>query len=90
MYYTANCWRFPEIEFEQATRLGIPDGSSVADWPISYKDLEPYYTKVDWDIGISGLAGNPFEPWRSRGFPLPPLPIKSEGVLCERGAKKLG
>jgi choline dehydrogenase-like flavoprotein len=90
VYYTANCWRFPEIEFKQATRLGIPDGSSVADWPITYADLEPYYTKVDWEIGVSGKAGNPFEPWRSKGFPLPPLPIKSEGVLCERGARKLG
>ncbi len=90
VHFTANYWRFPEIEFEQATRLGVPDGSSVADWPITYKDLEPYYTKVDWEIGVSGKAGNPFEPWRSKGYPVPPLPIKSEGVLCERGAKKLG
>jgi choline dehydrogenase-like flavoprotein len=90
VHFTANYWRFPEIEFEQATRFGVPDGSSVADWPITYKDLEPYYTKVDWEIGVSGKAGNPFEPPRSKGFPVPPLPIKSEGVLCERGAKKLG
>lgn len=88
--FTANYWRFPEIEFEQATRLGVPDGSSVADWPITYKELESYYTKVEWEIGVSGKAGNPFEPPRSRGYPLPPLPIKSEGVLCERGAQKLG
>ena len=90
VHFTANYWRCPEIEFEQATRLGVPDGSSVADWPISYKDLEPYYTKVDWEIGVSGKAGNPFEPWRSKDYPVPPLPIKSEGVLCERGANKLG
>jgi choline dehydrogenase-like flavoprotein len=90
VHFTANYWRCPEIEFEQATRLGVPDGSSVADWPITYKDLEPYYTKVDWEIGVSGKAGNPFEPWRSKDYPVPPLPIKSEGVLCERGATKLG
>jgi choline dehydrogenase-like flavoprotein len=90
VHFTANYWRCPEIEFEQATRLGVPDGSSVADWPITYKDLEPYYTKVDWEVGVSGKAGYPFEPWRSRDYPLPPLPIKSEGVLCERGATKLG
>jgi choline dehydrogenase-like flavoprotein len=90
VHFTGNYWRFPEIEFEQATRLGVPDGSSVADWPITYKDLEPYYTKVDWEIGVCGKAGYPFEPWRSKGYPVPPLPIKSEGVLCERGAKKLG
>jgi choline dehydrogenase-like flavoprotein len=89
-HFTANFWRFPVIEFEQATKLGVPDGSSIADWPITYEELEPYYTKVEWDIGVSGLAGNPFEPRRSKGFPMPPLPIKSEGVLLEKGAKALG
>ncbi|MDP9177051.1 MAG: GMC family oxidoreductase [Gemmatimonadota bacterium] len=90
VHFTANYWRCPEIEFQQATRLGVPDGSSVADWPITYKELEPYYTRVDWEIGVCGKAGYSFEPWRSKGYPVPPLPIKSEGVLCERGAKKLG
>lgn len=89
-HFTANYWRFPELEFEQATRFGVPDGSTIADWPIRYADLEPFYTKVEWEIGVSGLTGNPFEPPRSRPFPLPPLPIKSEGVLLERGARKLG
>jgi choline dehydrogenase-like flavoprotein len=89
-HFTANYWRFPELEFEQATRFGVPDDSTIADWPIRYADLEPYYTKVEWEIGVSGLAGNPFEPPRSRPFPMPPLPIKAEGVLLERGAKKLG
>lgn len=88
--FTANYWRCPEIEFEQATRLGVPDGSSIADWPISYQELEPYYSKVEWEIGVSGEAGYRFDPPRSRAYPLPPLPIKSEGVLCERGAAKLG
>jgi len=90
VHFTANYWRFPEVEFAQATRFGVPEGSSVADWPITYADLEPYYTKVEWECGVSGLAGNPFEPPRSKPFPLPPLPIKSEGVLLERGARKLG
>lgn len=90
-HFTANYWRFPEIEFEQATKLGVPAGSSVADWPITYADLEPYYTMVEWECGVSGQAGiNPFEPWRSKPFPMPPLPIKSEGVLLEKAAKKMG
>jgi choline dehydrogenase-like flavoprotein len=90
VHFSANYWRFPEVEFRQATRHGVPDGSSVADWPITYADLEPYYTKVEWEVGVSGLAGNPFEPPRSKPYPLPPLPIKSEGVLLERAAKKVG
>jgi len=90
VHFTGNFWRFPELEFEQATRFGVPDNSSVADWPIKYADLEPYYTKVEWEIGVSGLAGNPFEPPRSKPFPMPPMPIKSEGVLFEKGAKAVG
>jgi choline dehydrogenase-like flavoprotein len=90
VHFTANYWRFPVVEFEQATKRGVPRGSSVADWPITYADLEPYYTKVEWDIGVSGLAGNPFEPFRSKPFPMPPLPPKSEGRLLEKAAKKLG
>ena len=90
VHFSANFWRFPELEFDQATRFGVPDGSSIADWPIKYADLEPYYTKVEWEVGVSGLAGNPFEPPRRKGYPMPPLPIKSEGALMEIGAKKLG
>jgi choline dehydrogenase-like flavoprotein len=90
-HFTANYWRFPELEFEQASRFGVPDGSTIADWPIKYADLEPYYTKVDWECGVSGQAGtNPFESFRSKGYPMPPLPLKSEGRLLEIGAKKLG
>ena len=53
--------------------------------------MEPYYTKVEWEIGVSGLAGaSPFDPPRSKPYPMPPLPVKSSGVLLERGARKLG
>ena len=66
-------------------------GHSFCDWPITYADLEPYYTKAEYDLGISGLAGaNPFEAPRSKPYPLPPLPVKSSGVLFERATKTLG
>jgi choline dehydrogenase-like flavoprotein len=90
VHFTANYWRFPVAEFIQASKYGVPSGSSIADWPITYDDLEPYYTKVEWEVGVSGLAGNPFEPYRSKPFPMPPLPPKSEGKLLEKAAKKLG
>ena len=66
-------------------------GTGFADWPITYAELEPYYTKAEWEIGVSGLAGaSPFDPPRSKPYPMPPLPVKSSGVLFERGARKLG
>ncbi len=91
LHYTANYWRFHEIDFNERSVLGPIAGTGLDDWPISYADLEPYYTKVDWEIGVSGLAGaSPFDPPRSKPYPMPPLPVKSSGVLFERGARKLG
>jgi choline dehydrogenase-like flavoprotein len=88
-HFSANFWRFRESDFKERSLLGPISGTNFADWPISYEELEPYYTKVDWDIGVSGAPG-PFDAPRSKPYPMPPMPIKSAGVLLERGARKLG
>jgi choline dehydrogenase-like flavoprotein len=91
LHYTANYWRLHEIDFIERSVLGAIPGTGFADWPITYADLEPYYTKVEWEVGVSGLAGaSPFDPPRTKPYPMPPLPVKSSGVLFERGARKLG
>src|SRR5215471_4763678 len=54
VHFTANYRRFHEIDFNEYSRWGSISGSGFADWPITYADLEPYYTKADWDLGISG------------------------------------
>ena len=91
MHFTANFWRFHEIDFKERSKVGAISGSTLTDWPITYADLEPYYTKVEWEIGVSGLAGaSPFDPPRSKPYPMPPLPVKSCGVIFERAARKLG
>jgi len=91
VHFTANYWRFHEIDFIERSKIGPIPGTGFADWPITYADLEPYYTKVEWEIGVSGLAGaSPFDPPRSKPYPMPPLPVKSSGVIFERAARKLG
>ena len=90
-HFTANYWRFHEIDFIEASKKGAIAGTGFTDWPITYADLEPYYTKAEWELGVSGDATrNPFDPPRSKPYPTPPLPIKSSGVLFEQGARKLG
>ena len=91
VHFTANYWRFHESDFHERSQFGAVAGADLADWPIQYGDLEPYYTKAEYELGISGLAGaNPFEGPRSKPYPLPPMPVKSSGALFERAAKKLG
>src|SRR5215813_8397848 len=89
VHFTANYWRFRPIDFKERSVLGPISGTGFADWPVTYDELEPYYTKVDWEVGVSGAPG-PSDPARTRPYPLPPLPIKSSGVLLERGARALG
>ena len=87
--FTANYRRFWPLDFHEQSRIGPIAGTGFADWPITYEELEPYYTRAEWELGISGEPG-PFDPPRSRPYPLPPLPVKSSGVLFDRGARALG
>lgn len=89
VHFTGNYWRFHEVDFVERSLLGPIAGTGFADWPLTYQELEPYYTKVEWEIGVSGEPG-PFDPPRSRPYPVPPLPVKSSGVLLEQGGLKLG
>src|SRR5207245_8360775 len=91
VHFTANFWRFHEIDFIERSKVGSVAGANLMDWPITYAELEPYYTRVEWEIGVSGLAdASPFDPPRSKPYPMPPLPVKSSGVIFERAARKLG
>lgn len=88
-HFTGNFWRMRPSDFNEASRIGGVPGTGLADWPITYDELEPYYTQAEWELGVSGEPG-PFDPPRSRPYPMPPLPVKSSGVLFERGARALG
>ena len=90
LHYWAQSWRLNPWDFkvvsETTRRYGasrIPKGSTVEDWPFGLDELEPYYDKVEYEIGVSGQAGNIrgridprgniFEGPRAREYPMPPL-----------------
>jgi len=59
--YGAMAWRFMPQDFRMRSIYGAPAGSSLEDWPIGYDDLEPYYEKAEYEIGVSGdYSGSPF------------------------------
>jgi len=83
--------RFTEDDFRLRSVAGEVPGTTLADWPISYDDLEPYYDKVEWAFGVSGQAGaNKYESWRSRGYPCPPMPMSRYAQKFHEGCAALG
>ena len=88
--YGAMAWRYHPIDFRMRSTYGAPEGSTLEDWPISYDDLEPYYEKAEWEIGVSGDdANNPFKGPRNRTLPMPPLPPTKEHVILKAAAERL-
>ncbi len=78
-HYGAWMRRFHPHHFRARSRVRengwehiLPANSTLADWPIAYADLEPYYSRLEWEIGISGVNDQPPIP-RSRDLPMPPL-----------------
>src|SRR5579863_8826374 len=90
--YGGSSWRHLPYEFREASYdHTIPSGTGMADWPVSYEELEPYYTQAEWEMGISGLRVNsPFVAPMTKDYPVPPMPLKSSGALMKTAASKLG
>ena len=106
IHYNCQSWRFKPWDFkaysDTVQKYGasaVPAGSALADWPLSYDELEPYYDKVEYTIGVSGKAGNLrgqidrrgniYEGRRSREFPNPPLRTAGWQKLLIDSAKRL-
>jgi choline dehydrogenase-like flavoprotein len=90
-HWTGWVLRMTENEFRPKTIYGDIAGANLADWPISYQELEPYYDKVEWAFGVSGQAGaNKYEGPRRRGYPCPPLPPTRYNQKFYEGCARLG
>ena len=107
VHYHAWSLRLPPWQFEARTRTlerygpaAIPNDSTLADWPISHADLEPFYDEAERAIGVSGQAGNlggklqpggnPFEGPRAREFPMPPVRPSGFTDMMADAARALG
>lgn len=83
--------RFREDDFRTLTELGPVDDADVADWPLTYDDLEPYYAIAEQRIGVAGLASaNAFAAWRSGPYPMPPGPPMYASLRTAAAAERLG
>ena len=84
--------RLKPMDFNLLSEYGAIDGANVADWPIKYEDLEPYYAKTEKIIGVSGkvVEHSMLEPRSTEDFPLPPLAENVFSSWLDKGAEQLG
>jgi choline dehydrogenase-like flavoprotein len=89
--YGAMAWRYMEKDFRMRSTYGAVAGSTLEDWPIGYDDLEPYYEKAEWEIGVSGdVTPDPFHAPRRKRLPMPPLTPNREYFILKPAAQRLG
>lgn len=74
--------------FPNEFRIYSEDGVG-ADWPITYQELAPYYRRVEVELGVSGLAGDPWGP-PVQPYVNPPFPNSYANQIMQRGCGPLG
>ena len=98
IHWTCQSWRLSPWDFRARSRTiarygagALPAGTTLTDWPVDYDELEPYYDRVEWFHGVSGVDGlNPFAGPRARGYPLPPLRRTGWTEFMRAAASRLG
>jgi len=107
IHWGALHWRFLPTDFrirsvltERYGAKSIPDEMTIADWPVSYDELEPHYDRFDKLCGVSGKAGNlrgkiieggnPFEGPRADEYPNRPIKTALACSMFGEAAKNLG
>jgi choline dehydrogenase-like flavoprotein len=70
--------RLQEHEFKAKTHYGAVKGANLLDWPVTLDELEPYYAKAEFKMGVT------------RTNDIPGLPGNNNFKVMEYGAKKLG
>jgi gluconate 2-dehydrogenase alpha chain len=107
IHWGALLWRNLPSDFrirsaltERYGKNAVPDDMTIADWPVSYDELEPFYDHFDKICGASGQAGNlrgkkidggnVFEGSRSEHYPNAPIKSSNAGLMYAAAAKSLG
>lgn len=70
--------RLQEHEFKARTVYGDLKGANLLDWPLTLKELEPYYARAEDKMGVTRTNG------------IPGLPGNNNFKVMYAGARKLG
>lgn len=83
--------RLKPVDFRLKSEFGTIAGANIADWPISYDELEPYYALVEREVGVSGrVVKHPHQEPRSSDFPYPPIAEVPMSSWIDKAAAEIG
>ncbi|MFK8013668.1 MAG: GMC family oxidoreductase [Marinicellaceae bacterium] len=91
-FMSAYFHRLKPQDFKLLSTFGAIEGANIVDWPITYDDLEPYYTKVESLVGVSGkIVDHPhLEPRSTPDYPFAPLAEHPIANWFDKAASELG
>jgi choline dehydrogenase-like flavoprotein len=95
IHWDAKTPRFWKHDFKPLSYYGPVPDANVADWPLEYGDLAPFYDEVEKQLAVQGdLSKMPKRTLemapRDKPFPQPPNPPMYAGKLLAAGAASLG
>jgi gluconate 2-dehydrogenase alpha chain len=90
--------RFLPATFQMRTRVierygakRLPEYHALQDWGVTYDEMEPYYTRAERLLGISGVVEpNRFDAPRSAPYPTPPMKMAAYPALFGDAARAAG
>jgi choline dehydrogenase-like flavoprotein len=78
IHWAGTCLRMREHELKARSSYGEVAGAALADWPITLRELAPFYSRAESKMGVTGTHG------------IPLLPGNNNFKVFEAGALKLG
>lgn len=80
VHWSGVALRFREHDFRTRSAYGTIAGANVLDWPITLKELTPYYNLAEKKMGVAG----------SKASGLPAMPPNNHYKVIDAGARKVG
>lgn len=107
VHWNGQTYRFQDSDFrlysrtvERYGKKFIPDDVTIQDWGVTATEMEPYFDRFEYLLGVSGKAGNlkgkkidggnPFEDPRARDYPTPPMKEPYGSAMFRKAAASLG
>jgi len=84
LHWNAVALRYAPQDFQERSLQGIEE-----DWPVSYKELAPYYYRVEQIMGVCGQNDH-LEVLPAGNHYLPPIPMRCSEHILARTTRSMG